>query len=116
MSSQWSVGINARSCFSWPGCPPRFLFDLCFCDTGLACGCWVLGGRDEFCGVMPTLASSFPMRSSSDSTKARTAGVISASSSRGIASGPGLADDIMYVVPENVFHVQIKFATNRRGL
>ncbi len=28
MSSQSSVGISRRSCFGWPGYPPRFFFDL----------------------------------------------------------------------------------------
>ena len=46
-------GNQGRSCFSWPGCPPRFFFDLRFGGCGLACGCCVLGGREEFCGVLP---------------------------------------------------------------
>ena len=69
----------------------------------------MLGGNEEFCGVNLAMASSFPIRSSSDSTKARTAGVISFSSSGGTVSGLFLADDIMHVVPENPVHVQISF-------
>ena len=68
---------------------------------------------------MPTLASSFPMRSSSDSTKTqnRRCHLGFSCSPWNCRSGPGLADDIMYVVPENIFSVsRIKFATNRRGL
>ena len=74
---------------------PRFLFDLLFCGAGLAWGCCVLGGNEEFCGVFrprsssSTRASSFAIRASNISTKARTAGVISASSSGGITSGRG---------------------------
>jgi hypothetical protein len=42
-------------------------------------------------------------------TKARTAGVISDSSSGGIVSEFGLADDIMHVVSENPPCVQVSF-------
>ena len=53
----------------------------------------------------------------SDFTNARTAGVIWASSCGEIASGFGLADDIMHVVAEIAAHVQISFAKNRpRGV
>ena len=46
------------------GLPAAFLFDLGFRGAGLACGCCVLGGSEEFCGVLP-----FTCRSSS-STRA----------------------------------------------
>ena len=72
----------------------------------------MLGGNEEFCGVNLAMASSFPIRSSSDSTKARTAGVISASSSGGIVNGLFSADDMIHVVPKNPFHVQISLPKN----
>ncbi len=61
-------------------------FDLRLDGCGRACGCCVLGGSEEFWGVFrpcsssSTRPSSFPIRSSNVFTKARTAGVISASS------------------------------------
>ena len=91
------------SAFVNPQVPERRmnrLFDLLFCGVGLAWKCCALGGNEEFCGVFrprsssSTRASSFAIRSSSISTKARTAGVISASSSGGIPSGR-----VCYVVP-----------------
>ena len=109
-SSQSSVGISGRSCFAWPGWPPRFRFDLRFPEAGFACGCCVLGGSDEFCGVTPNLVSSSRNRSKSMTTNARTAGVISASSSGGMACGMGLVDDIMHVIPKNAACVQINFS------
>ncbi|MFH1269219.1 MAG: hypothetical protein ABIK89_26110, partial [Planctomycetota bacterium] len=51
-----------------------------------------------------------PLFPGSNSTNARTAGVISASSAGGIASGFALADDMVHVVLENALHVQINFA------
>ena len=50
-------------CFLCPGWPPRFFFDFGFCCGGLACGCRVLGGSDEFWGVLP-----FPCRRNSSSS------------------------------------------------
>lgn len=41
-----------------PGCPPRFFRDVGFGFTGLACGCCVLGGSEEFSDVFFSLASS----------------------------------------------------------
>lgn len=49
----------------------------------------MLGGKDEFWGLIPNRASSFLIRSHSVSANARTAGVISASSSGGIISRSG---------------------------
>ncbi len=68
-----ALKISGRSCFGWPGCPPRFFFDLRFRDGGLACGCRVLGGSEEFRGVLPctcrrgssTSASTFAILASS---------------------------------------------------
>jgi hypothetical protein len=71
----------------------------------------VLGGSEEFCGFIPSLASSFLIRSSNDSTRERTAEVISASSSGGIVSGLGWADDIADVVPQNPVRIQITLGT-----
>ncbi len=52
---------------------------------GLACGCSLLGGKEELRGVsLWSCALSCSMRSSNDNTNAFTAGVISASSSGGI--------------------------------
>jgi len=77
--------------------------------AGLEWGCTLLGGKEEFCGFNPSRASSLPIRSSNVCTKARTAGVISDSSSGGIVSEFGLADDIMHVVSENPPCVQVSF-------
>ena len=63
-SSQSSVGINGRSCFLCPGCPPRFFFDLRLDDAGLAWGCTLLGGNEEFWGVFRPPSNSL-MRASS---------------------------------------------------
>ena len=52
VSAHCPLGINGRSCFSWPGCPPRFFFDLRLGGCGRAWGCCVLGGSEEFCGVL----------------------------------------------------------------
>ncbi len=81
-----------------------------FSEAGFACGCRVLGGSDEFCGVKPNLASSSRILSKSITTNARTAGFISASSSGGMACGMGLVDDIMHVIPKNAVCVQINFS------
>ena len=61
-SSQSSAGINGRSCFAWPGCPPRLFLDLRFFVCGRACGCCELGGSEEFCGFRPNRDSSFAIR------------------------------------------------------
>jgi hypothetical protein len=54
-----------------------------------------------------TRASSFAIRSSNSLTKARTAGVISASSSGGLVIDLMCEDDIIHVVLENPIYVQI---------
>ena len=74
-------------------------------------GCTALGGNEEFCGVFRP-CSSCAIRSRSDWTNARTAGVISASSSGGIASGLVSLDGMVYVVPEKPLRVQINFSKN----
>jgi hypothetical protein len=53
------------------------------------------------------LDSNFSIRPISDVTKARTAGVISASISGGMVIGLAVVDDIIYVVTKNAVHVQI---------
>jgi len=88
---------------------------LRFGGFGRLCGCWLLGGNEEFCGVFPfacssnssNRASSFAIRSRSNPTKLRTAGVISASSSGGIAIDSIFEDEMVYVVLEKRIHVQI---------
>ena len=52
--------------FSERFAPLRFLFDLPRIDAGRACGCRVLGGNDEFCGVLLC----FPNSSLRDATSA----------------------------------------------
>ena len=63
---------------------------------------------------MAKRASSFSIRSMSDATNARTAGVISASISGGTIIGLAVVDDIInYVVTENAVRVQISFLPGR---
>ena len=92
-----------------------------FGGCGRLCGCCVLGGSEEFWGVLPFTcrsnssirASSFAIRSRSNPTKPRTAGVISASSSDGIVMDSIFKDDMVYVVLENGVHVQINLPKKR---
>ena len=75
---------------------------------GRACGCCELGGSEEF--WVFSASSSFKLvsiRPSNIFTKARTAGVISASRSGGIVMDLMFEDDIVHVVLENRVHVQI---------
>src|ERR1700761_4623658 len=85
-SSQRSVGNNGLLCFGCPGCPPCFLFDLGFLGTGLACGCCVLGGREEFCGVLLSRASNSAILASSSRMIICASGVCRAISSSVIPS------------------------------
>jgi len=96
-----------------PGWPPRFFFPFPFRGLGFACGCWLLGGSEEFWGLSPNRPSRYAMRARRDSVNPCTAGVISAASSGGIVIGVRLTDDIVHVVPKILVRVQPSFSEKR---